>query len=303
MKHFLIKIFLLLCLCSNAQVHQKSELSERNSIPNQIMSGSCGSPDGTALIISSAPSGYVWLNSNGYCYAITATENFTMCFTFTSIGTDISINSGYSTLGCFGETFSGFDLYTCNPSCTFVGSALSFSGLTAGQCYTWCFSGTCFGPGPGFQEICPYWINTTPLPIDLISFLGIKQGNNNALLWSTKTEQNNKEFLLYKSLDGSNWNKLASIHGAGTTEETQKYSYTDNSTTNGINYYRLSQVDYNGNETFLGILVLNNNLTKLLTLLKMTDILGRQLSEDNSYTGVVISYWNDGSITKSIKTE
>jgi len=142
------------------------------------------------------------------------------------------------------------------------------------------------------------------LPISLLYFIGSKNGNNNLLKWSTKSETNNKEFILSKSQNGNNWKDIAFIAGSGTTEETHNYAYKDNSLSNGVNYYKLIQVDYNGNETFLSIIVLDNNWIKFVTLLKTTDVLGRELSmEDNSYIGVIISYWSDGSITKSIKTE
>lgn len=89
----------------------------------KVAAGSCASPDGNALITSTLPPNYTWLNSNGYCFAIGPQKNFSMCFNFTSIGSSVSINAGYASTGCGSISFSGFQLYRCSPSCVLVGTA------------------------------------------------------------------------------------------------------------------------------------------------------------------------------------
>ncbi len=238
---------------------------------DQIESGSCGSPDGPMLSVNSPPPSYNWLNTNGYCYTITPTKNFTMCFTFTATGTNIDLNAGYSSTGCATISFSGFNLYTCNPSCTFVGTGLSFTGLTVGQCYTWCFSGSCTGPGPGFNSICPYWQNVTPLPIELLSF-ECTSGTYIELQWVTASESNNKEFEVLKSIDAQFWLTLATVKAQN---KPFKYVLRDFDDIIGIRYYKLVQVDLNDSKKVYNAILCSNYNEVIIE--EYYDLLGNRL--------------------------
>jgi hypothetical protein len=260
------------------------------------MGGACSSPDGSTLIISSVPSGYAWLDANGYCYSIGPEMNFTMCFTFTSTGTDVSLNSGYSSAGCFSTTFSGFSLYTCSPACTLVGTGLTFSGLTAGQCYTWCFSGTCGGFGPGFTSICPYWENTTPMPIELISFTGAVSGGKNILNWKCATEVNNDYFSVERSVDGAVFQQIGKVKGAGNSMVPTSYTYADATFDKTANYYRIRQVDFNGNGKYYNIVELDDEGATAPILVSRINVLGQEVQD--GYLGIYIEIYNDGTRIK-----
>lgn len=84
------------------------------------------------------------------------------------------------------------------------------------------------------------------LPIELTSFTAKEKNNTIQLNWQTATELNNSHFEIEHSKDGQNFELLDIIEGAGTTFETQNYSFIDESPLSGINYYRLKQVDYDG---------------------------------------------------------
>jgi hypothetical protein len=89
------------------------------------------------------------------------------------------------------------------------------------------------------------------LPVELNFFQAIPQKETVALRWETATENNNDFFILERSIDGQNWEHLATISGAGNSTVTNTYYYTDKAPFHGISYYRLSQQDYNGKlETF-----------------------------------------------------
>ncbi len=66
------------------------------------------------------------------------------------------------------------------------------------------------------------------------------------LSWRTASELNNAGFYLQRSPDAKNWHDLAFLPGHGTTHEEQSYTYTDERPLPGMNYYRLQQVDYDG---------------------------------------------------------
>jgi hypothetical protein len=86
--------------------------------------------------------------------------------------------------------------------------------------------------------------NLAVLPIELIDFNASCLTNGIQLNWSTASEIENDYFLVDKSLNGIDWQQVAKVGGNGTSNSINKYihiDYTANS--NGLVYYRLSQVD------------------------------------------------------------
>jgi len=85
------------------------------------------------------------------------------------------------------------------------------------------------------------------LPVELVDFEATPKSDMTVdLTWSTLTEFENERFEIYRSLDGLTWELIHSESGAGTTTEQQSYKAEDRNPHHGINYYRLHQVDYNG---------------------------------------------------------
>lgn len=92
---------------------------------------------------------------------------------------------------------------------------------------------------------------TNALPIELLSFTGQAQSNTVELSWITASEINNDYFEVQRSTDAVNFTTIGKVSGSGTTLLQSDYGFTDNSPYSGINYYRLKQVDYDGeSETF-----------------------------------------------------
>ena len=86
----------------------------------------------------------------------------------------------------------------------------------------------------------------TPLPIELLSFTVEFELNTVKLNWSTISELNNEYFTIERSADGVEFHKIARIDGAGTTDNQQDYFYIDRTPLHGTSYYRLKQIDYDG---------------------------------------------------------
>ncbi|MBS1685052.1 MAG: T9SS type A sorting domain-containing protein [Bacteroidetes bacterium] len=93
-----------------------------------------------------------------------------------------------------------------------------------------------------------YRINwSVSLPVKLISFDATKNNDHQVLLqWSTAAEINNDHFEVERSADAQQWIKIAEVKGAGNTNEMQQYALADHEPQTGTNYYRLKQVDYDG---------------------------------------------------------
>lgn len=100
-----------------------------------------------------------------------------------------------------------------------------------------------------------------PLPIELQSFKAFCNGTSGIINWTTATEINNDYFILEKSNDAKTWFELAKIAGNGFSNSVKHYTYTDNLLSATNNYYRLTQVDYNGTKETLKSIHLNCNNT------------------------------------------
>ena len=96
-------------------------------------------------------------------------------------------------------------------------------------------------------------VETLLLPVSLIGFNATIQNGKTILDWHTLQELNNDYFTLEKSRDGETFITLADVEGNGTTFMPFNYSHTDDSPYPGVNYYRLSQTDWNGDQEYLGV--------------------------------------------------
>lgn len=97
-----------------------------------------------------------------------------------------------------------------------------------------------------------------PVPVSWLSFEA-KYVNPNAVLnWSTATEENNSHFEIYKSTDGLNFFPIGTQVGSGNSNTIKDYTFYDSDLTIGERYfYRIKQVDFDGNFEWSGILALS----------------------------------------------
>ena len=92
-------------------------------------------------------------------------------------------------------------------------------------------------------------VNTTP--IELLAFSG-KQNNEGGvhLDWVTASEKNNTMFLVERSNNGNDFTQVGEVKGAGNSSKNINYSFNDGSAVNdAVNYYRLTDVDVDGNKS------------------------------------------------------
>ena len=96
---------------------------------------------------------------------------------------------------------------------------------------------------------------TAAAPVELIHFSAIARDKSAILSWATASEQNNKGFEIERSIDGRNWVNIGFIAGKETTSIQQHYQFTDVEPASGANYYRLKQVDFNGQFDYTSIVL------------------------------------------------
>jgi hypothetical protein len=91
-----------------------------------------------------------------------------------------------------------------------------------------------------------FTIIDNPIPVELASFNAVSDENGVVITWSTVTETNNSGFNVERSSNGQSFEKVTFVEGNGTTTEKKYYRFVDNTPIGGRNYYRLSQVDFDG---------------------------------------------------------
>jgi hypothetical protein len=141
----------------------------------------------------------------------------------------------------------------------------------------------------GFQILC-----NIVLPIELLSFTGKQMKDYNYIEWITASEINNDYFTLERSNDGKNWKRIHFINGAGNSNKQLSYEIVDRDYPSSINYYRLTQFDFDGVSEIFNPVSIDNRSDKYLV--KIINILGQEV--DERYNGIVIKLYNDGSIEK-----
>jgi hypothetical protein len=90
-----------------------------------------------------------------------------------------------------------------------------------------------------------------PLPVSLLSFTAkTNDGSTVDINWTTASEINNSYFIVQRSLNSLLYSDIFSVDGAGNSNELRNYFVKDETPVNGINYYRLCQVDFDGTRTY-----------------------------------------------------
>ncbi|HEX5001826.1 MAG TPA: T9SS type A sorting domain-containing protein [Bacteroidia bacterium] len=183
----------------------------------------------------------------------------TNCFTFTAPNDSISLQMIVSSY-CGGGMYS-FNYTLYNTGCGVIQTGSIFTnntitGLVPGTNYRICYT---------FQTACstvgsiyPYVYTTSSvLPVELLYFDAWASGKQVDLYWSTGSEINSQEFVIEKTTDGSIFEEIAHIPAAGNSSVTNHYKATDTNPEDGVNYYRLKQVDYDGSFTYSKLIATN----------------------------------------------
>ena len=112
-------------------------------------------------------------------------------------------------------------------------------------------------------------INLSPLPVKLVAFTAIADGNNSFLNWTTASEQNNDRFEIERSIDGVHFTTAGEVKGAGNSTSILNYTFTDSRvselSTKQV-YYRLKQVDFDGTFDYSNIVLVNFNKIGAVTI-------------------------------------
>jgi len=85
-----------------------------------------------------------------------------------------------------------------------------------------------------------------PLPVELLYFSAKLKNRTVFLDWSTATETNNSFFEVQRSKDNESFEVIDVVNGYGNSSVVRSYKSKDEKPYEGISYYRLRQVDFDG---------------------------------------------------------
>jgi len=135
------------------------------------------------------------------------------------------------------------------------------------------------------QEFADFDIRVTPpasLPIELVEFNCVGLLNNVEVSWTVASQVNNDYYVVEHSLDVYEWNTITTVDGAGNSNQLMSYSIIHENPINGINYYRLTQVDFDGqSETFYPI-VCDRTVNERVDEVLYYNYLGQNIVEPTS---------------------
>lgn len=102
--------------------------------------------------------------------------------------------------------------------------------------------------------------NDPVLPVSLIRFDATAKNGYNLIHWTTAYETQAHHFEIESSYDNVSYEKLESILAKGESSESSDYFYKDYTSVNETTiYYRLKQIDNNGEVSFSKIITVTNN--------------------------------------------
>lgn len=107
------------------------------------------------------------------------------------------------------------------------------------------------------EDMYPVWTlvdNSDPLPIELVRFVGECANGQIDLSWTTWTETNNDFFTVERSNNGTDWEIVDVIDGAGNSNEPISYEVKDDLPYGGTSYYRLRNTDFGGKVEYSDVL-------------------------------------------------
>ncbi len=134
-----------------------------------------------------------------------------------------------------------------------------FAIVFSGTGYTSVSFGYAYVDAAGSQDPSPatYTVDWGEvLPVSMLQFDAVAKNNEVLLTWATASEVNNKGFEIERSATGNSWSSIGFVIAAtadGNSTSVQNYSFTDSKPVNGVNYYRLKQIDVDGKFNYSSI--------------------------------------------------
>jgi len=102
------------------------------------------------------------------------------------------------------------------------------------------------GDGSGYAGTAMFQFDDVPLYVEWAAFEATPQNGSVLLEWETSLEVDNDYFSVERSGNGVSYNPIGVVQGKGYSNRPTKYSFTDTMPLFPHAYYRLKQVDFDG---------------------------------------------------------
>ena len=116
----------------------------------------------------------------------------------------------------------------------------------------------------------------------------------NMLVWDTSEEIDNKEFVIEKSTDGIDFTTIGNVEGAGSSDEANSYRFMDLDARKGTSYYRLKQIDFDGEHNYSQIIIVNKSTDNDFMVASINNPL------NSEYVSLTVDFIKDMELTYSI---
>jgi|GEM_PF-1841221 len=127
-----------------------------------------------------------------------------------------------------------------------------------------------------------------PLPVEFVSLDLLQTGNQVEIIWTTSSESDNSHFIVERSSDGIHWFEIGHVKGVGNSSQINQYTFTDYQPLFGRAFYRLKQMDTDGQASYSAVkwLIFGSDLAGQITAFpnpvtdQMTILMPEELSDN-----------------------
>lgn len=125
-------------------------------------------------------------------------------------------------------------------------------------------------PVGGLNSDCAFdftesMVDCVSTEIDIVAFDAVISGPDNFVFWTSATEYESSAFVLEHSFDGMHFSPLQEIPSKGFSNTEVRYEYTHKDVLARNNYYRLVELDINGNkEVITEVVSVDNSISNSL---------------------------------------
>lgn len=140
------------------------------------------------------------------------------------------------------------------------------------------------------------------LPVRFSRFAAERAGEGRvALTWATAVEINNREFIIQRSSDGREFFDIGRREGSGTTNSERQYAFADrDAPTDRVTYYRIKQVDLDGQFSFSETASVDRVIAETATLSVFPNPAGVYTQVDCPAGGILRIIAADGTTVKTL---